>query len=346
MQTLNKLIQSFFVIILICAFNNPATGQNPGDSCDPDRSIGHFARFGTITGTVYHIHSDGNRVQAVPGSAIQSGAIIQTASGSGAELIIEDGTRERNSRLIINESSKLSFTKGGLYCSDLRPIADGGRWSSRELETELLSGSMRFEIAEPVSYSFNAVIRTNNTVATMVRNRNEPVRIDVETGEIGVRALVPVMEHPMIQRHISGMLFGRNLNDLSPSELRAIQQHAVIAAISLGYLDFETEGYLDHPQVGPMVQMMTRGRNFDDLDENEKEMIAQAAGAILLDSGQINPEEVMIHDQPDERSVFHIHAGRFRLYNSHQGYHRDRVVLCEAGSIYEVRGYELPQPVL
>ncbi|TVQ04940.1 MAG: hypothetical protein EA359_04485 [Balneolaceae bacterium] len=346
MQTFNIPIKLFLLILLFGLNNVLLLAQNPGESCDPDQSAGHMARLGSFTGTVTIVDMNGSHKPASLGTAIQPGSTIQTSSGSSVVLFLEDGTQERSSRLLLNEMSEASFRKGGLYCSDLRPIADDGRWSSRELELDLLTGSMRFEIAEPVSYSFNTVIRTNNSVATMQRNRNETVVIEVVSGDIGTRSMVPVMEHPVIKRHISGMLFGRSLNDLNASEQRAIKQHAVITAISMEYMDLEAEGYLNHPQAGPMVQMMTRGRSFGELDQQEKDMIAQAVGAILVDGGHINPDEVMIYDEPDERSVFRVHSGRFRLYNSHLGYSRDRVVICETGTIFEVRGYGEPTPVL
>ncbi len=345
MQTPKILIRILFLSLFSGFLTVSLLAQNPGESCDPDQSNGYTVRFESFTGTVDIIDVNGSRLSAAQGAVIQPGSTIQTGTGASSVLIVEDGTQERNSRLLLREASEVNV-KGGLYCSDLRPIADDGRWSSREVEIDLLTGSIRFEIAEPVSYSFNALIRTNNAVATMQRNRHELVVIEVTSGGIGARSLVPVMEHPVIQRHISGMLLGRSLNDLSPKDRRAVQQHAVITAMSMGYLDIEAEGYLTHPQVGPMIQMMTRGRSFDELDKQEKEMIAQAAGAILVDSGHINPDEVMIHNEPDERSVFHVHSGRFRLYNSHLGYRRDRVVITETGTVFEVHGYDLPKPVL
>ena len=345
MQARTFLFRILHASLLIGFINGVVLAQNPGDPCDPDQSMGHMARIGSVSGTVLVMNAEGIQLRTAPGMALPQGSTIQTGVGSGAVLIIEDGTRERQSRLLLNENSE-AVLKGGLYCSDLRPKADGGRWSSREVEIELPTGSMRFEIAEPVSYSFNATIRTYNTVATMQRNRHEQVVIEVASGDIGDRTLVPVMEHLVIQSHISGLLLGQNLNDLSESDRRAVQKHAVITAISLGYVDLETEGYLDHPQAGQMVQMMSRGRNFDELEQQEKEMIAQVVGAILVDSGHINPDEVMIHNEPDERSVFHVHNGRFRLYNSRLGFRRDRVIMSEAGTVFEVRGYDMPVPVL
>lgn len=341
MQTGTTLVKLFSFVLLSGLSTGIVFAQNYGDTCNPDASIGHTARIGTINGTIHLIDNNNNRLSAQAGSVVPAGATIETAAGSQVELMIEDRTNERGSKLILTSGS-VAVLSGGMYCDDLRPIRDEGRWTARNFDIELSAGSLQLELQEAVSYSFNVTIETKNAKMDLRRGRQERVSVNVSAEGLDDRQLIPVMEHPVISRQISGMLYGRSLDDLSERDRSNIQKHAVITAMAMGFVDIDEEAVESNPQIRTMINMMSGGKSFSELNGEQREMLAQVAGSMLIESGEIDPNEVTIYNQPDEKTVISLQFGNFRVYNTHAGYHPSRVVQLEPGMTAVINGYDEP----
>lgn len=341
MQTGTNLVKLFAFVLVAGLATGTVNAQNYGDSCDPGAAIGYTARMGAIEGTVYLFDGNDNPLSVQTGSIVPAGASIETTGGAQAELLIEDGTDARQSKVTLSPGSLAKF-HGGLFCDDLRPIRDDGIWTSRNFNAELSAGTLQLELAESVSYSFSVTIETKNAKIDLRQGRQERAAIEVSAGGLDNRQLVPVMEHPVISRHISGMLFGQSMDDLSERNRRDLKKQAVITAIHMGFLDLDDAELFDDPQIKSMMNMVTGGKSFNELDDQERQMMAQLAGTMMLESGRLNPDEVTVYNQPDERTVISVHARSFRVYNTHGGYHRDKVVQLDAGMMAEIDGYGEP----
>ncbi len=331
------------IVLLFVAVDGNLYSQNPGEVCDPDRSTGHAARIISVEGTVTIYGADGRQIQAQEGSVIPAGSTIITGTEvtDKAVLSFEDGTADRLSRLRVVTGSQVVVT-GGLYCSDLRPKADEGRWTAREIEFEVLRGGVHIELAEGVSYSYNIEFKTPNSVARMLRGIQEEMVAFAIVGGLDHRQQVPVIEHPKIREHITALLMGRSIDDLSPRERDGIMSQAAMAAISMGLIDLDAEGLMENPQIQSTLAMMTRGRDLKDLDDNEREMALQLVGTMAINQGLLDPETLKVYDQPDESTFIGVEAGKMRVHNKHRGWKRDEAVDVETGMFTDVKGYDVP----
>jgi hypothetical protein len=122
--------------LLFAAAGARVSAQDPGGLCDPEASAGQAARLVSTSATAVVRGYDDRHLQLGPGDPVPPGSEIRTAAGAPAVLALEDGTGGRLSRLRIDPGSRVVVT-GGLFCSDLRPKADEGRWNARELGIEL-----------------------------------------------------------------------------------------------------------------------------------------------------------------------------------------------------------------
>lgn len=338
---LKYLIFLSIVLFLIFASIN-AWAQDPGDDCDPDSGIGYTATLVSCSGTIKFFDHNGEELQVKAGNTIPAGTTIETGPEANGELALEDGTASRSSRLRISPETRFAV-KGGLYCSDLRPKADGGRWSAREVQIELLKGNLDIEIAEGVSHSFNLDITTPNSVIRMARGTQDRM-----SAEIGVTShkdirMIPIIEHYSIKSQIAGLLRGRSIQELSEREKEAVMQQATLTAFSLGLLDIDKLGLLDNPQLRSTADMMTQGRDLSELDESEKGMIKQAVAGMALQMGLLKPEELRVPSRPDEDTYIAVHQGRLRVHNKHRGYKRDEVTEVNTGKYIIVKGYDTPE---
>ena len=322
-------------------FGGTVFAGDPGGKCDPGSHLGHAARLVSITGDVKLFDSQGKQLPTGRDAVVPTGGRIETSSGAAAELAVEDGTAGRSSRLRVDGGSVLTIT-GGLYCSDMRPKADEGRWSVREIGIQLQQGGLEIELAAGVSHSFNLEVQTPNMTARMVRGTQDRMAAAVHLTGIDDRPMVPVAEHPKIRRHLEALTGGRGMNDLSPREREGVMAQAAMAALSMGLIDLESTGALENPQIRGTVEAMARGRKLEDLPENERQMIMQAAGGMAVQMGLINADALEVHGEPDERTLVSVEAGRMRVHNRHRGWKRDEAVVVESGMVAEVRGYDLP----
>jgi|GEM_PF-1949401 len=335
------------LLILFCSsmsvFHSIAFAQNPGEICDPDRSTGHAARIISFEGTVAFYDADGRQIQIQEGSVVPAGSTIITGAGviDKAVLSFEDGTDDRLSRLRIATGSQVVVT-GGLYCSDLRPKADEGRWIARELGLELHRGFLHIELAEGVSYSYNLEVQTPNSVARMRRGTQDAMKAFFVVSRLDERTKVPVIEHPRIRQQVTGLLMGRSMEDLSPREREGVMSQAAMAAINMGLVDIDAMGLMENPQIQSTLAMMTRGRDLSELDENERNMALQMVGTLAINQGLLDPATMLVYDQPDENTVVGVEAGTMRVHNKHRGWRRQEAVDVGTGMMTEVKGYEIP----
>lgn len=318
-----------------------AVAQDVGGLCDPDGSIGHAARLATMSGTVTAVDGRGAPLALRPGVAIPAGATVETAAGGRAELAFEDGTAARASRLRLGPGSRVVIT-GGIYCSDLRPKADEGRWSVREVGFDLGSGEAVIDLAGGVSHAFDMDVTTPNAVARLVRGTQDPMSAEVRITGLPDRVLVHPADHPRIKLQIGAMLMGRSVEDLPARQQEQIMAQAVMTAFSMGLLDMEELGLLESPQIRSMMEMMTRGRNLADLSEDERTMVSQAVATLAVQQGLLNVQELRVHSQPDELTRITVRAGTLRVHNRHLGYRRDDVLRADPETVVEVRGYDVP----
>ncbi len=344
MTILKTIIQGFAAGILICVMSGAAAlAQNPGDSCDPDSAQGHAARLDSFSGKVSVYGPDGKPAPLETGSAVPDGATIRTDAAGQAELVIEDGTVERSSRILVVPGSTLAI-HGGLYCSDLRPKADGGRWSARQIDIEVQQGQIEVEIAQGVSHSFNLEVSTPNSRAVMLRGSQQVMQAMIRVDGLEDRPKVPLMEHPRIREHVQMLLMGRDPEELNPGQKQGVMSQAATAALSMGLIDLEAMSILDDPQLKPTMAMMTQGRRLDDLSQEERSAVMAMAGAMAINLGLLDPEKIRVHAQPDEYTYVQVRAGKMRLNSRHQGRQRDKTVEIESMMFSEVKGYELPSP--
>ncbi len=341
MQANLQIIGLIIVWLLFAAAGGEVRAQDPGDMCDPDVSIGHTARLISMSGTVTVNDYTGKQVHVGNGSVIQPGSKIVTGADAQAVLSFEDGTANRLSRFRVDPGTQVIIT-GGLFCSDLRPKADEGRWSVREIGIELLHGELRIELAEGVSHAFNLEVNTPNSVARMVRGSRDKMIAEVRVSGLDDRPLVSLIDHPKIRIHIMGLLMGRTIDDLTPRDREGVMMQAAMAAFSMGLVDVEAEGLLENPQIQSTMEMMTRGRKLSDLSENERGMVMQGVGSMALQQGLVNPETLKVYGQTDEQTRIAVHAGRMRVHNKHRGYKRDEAFEINSGMFSEVNGYDVP----
>ncbi len=342
MMNLKTLFRGFLTGLLFWVITGVnVSAQNPGNSCDPEKSTGRAAELLSVNGEANVSGHDGKPVQAREGLVIQTGSVIQTEAGGAVELAVEDGTADRLSRLRVEPGSELVIT-GGLYCSDLRPKADGGRWNATEIGIELIYGELQIELARGVSHSFNFEVNTPNSVVRMMRGSVDAMGAIIKAGGLDERPMVKLMEHPKISQYVQLLLMGRNIEDLSTKEQEAMMQQATLTALSMGIIDLDAQGLMENPQLQSTLAMMTQGRNLADLPENEKESMLQMVGAMALSQGLLDPETLRVHAQPDEYTYVEVNAGKMRMHNKHRGWHRDEAVHIEAGMFSAVEGYDLP----
>lgn len=342
-------MQSRFSIIIFCVMlwvcltlpGGGAFARDPGGACNPDASAGHAARLVSMSGSVAFYDEMGVQLGVGTDGVIPSGGRIETAPGASAELAFEDGTADRFSRFRVDGNSTLKIT-GGLYCSDLRPKTDGGRWSAREIGIELLLGGLEIELAPGVSHSFNLEVQTPNAMVRMVRGTVDRMAAEVRLSGMDDRPMVPVTEHPRIRTHISAFTAGRDIHSLSSREREAVMAQAAMAALSLGLIDLEATGALDDPRINATMASMTGGRKLEDLDENERTMINRTMGGMAIQMGLVDIEGLQVYGEPDELTTVIVEAGRMRVHNRHRGWKRDEAVIVEKGMYTEVRGYDLP----
>jgi hypothetical protein len=318
-----------------------AAGQDVGGVCNPDASVGHAARLAAMSGTVTAADSRGTALALRPGVAIPAGATVETAAGGRAELAFEDGTASRASRLRLGPESRVVIT-GGIYCSDLRPKVNEGRWSVREVGFVVGSGAAVIELARGVSHAFNMDVTTPNAVARLVRGTLEPMSAAVRVTGLPDRVLVHPVDHPRIRLQIQAMLMGGTVEELPPRQQEQVKAQAVMTAFAMGFLDMQEMGLLENPQIRSMIQMMTRGRPLADLSETERATVSQGAATLAVQQGLLNVQEIRVHSQPDELTRITMGAGTLRVHNRHLGYRRDDAVRVEAGTVLEVRGYDVP----
>ncbi len=322
-------------------FGGEVFAGDPGVTCDPDAHLGHAARLVSVTGDVVLFDSQGKRLPTGRDAVVPTGSRIETSSGATAELAVEDGTVGRSSRLRVDGGSVLTIT-GGLYCSDLRPKADEGRWSAREIGIQLQQGGVEIELASGVSHSFNLEVRTPNAMARMVRGNQDRMAAAVHLTGVDDRPMVPLAEHPKIRGHLEALTGGRGIGDLSDRERQGVMAQATMAALSMGLIDLESTGALENPQIRGNVEAMARGRKLEDLPENERQMVTQAVGGMAVQMGLIDVDALKVHGEPDEKTLVAVEAGRMRVHNRHRGWKRDEAVVVESGMVSEVRGYDLP----
>lgn len=341
---IQKTLRCILVIVFclsMSVFHSLAFAQNPGDVCDPDRSVGHTARIISVNGALHVFGPDGKQIAAQEGSVIRPGAKVKTGPQDRAVLSIEDGTIDRLSRLRVVPDSEVVVT-GGLYCSDLRPKTDEGRWTAREIGFELIRGGLHIELAEGVSYSYNLEVQTPNSVARMRRGTEDAMKAFFVVGGLDDRTKVPVIEHPRIRQQVTGLLMGRSMEDLSPREREGVMSQAAMAAINLGLVDIEDMGLMENPQIQSTLAMMTRGRDLAELDENERNMALQMVGTLAINQGLLDPATMLVYDQPDEKTVVGVETGTMRVHNKHRGWRRQEAVDVETGMMTEVKGYDVP----
>jgi len=341
MTTKIKIICTLAVGLLFTTAGGLLFAQNPGDQCDPGLSVGHTVRIVSMSGTVTVHDQNGQPVQIGDGSVIKHGSKIVINSNARAVLALEDGTEARSSRIRIDPGSQLVLT-GGLYCSDLRPKLDEGRWSAREARIELLIGRLEVGLAEGVSYSYNLEVATPNAVARMVRGTQDEMKATFSVTGLDDRPLVSIIDHPEIRSHVSALLMGRSIDDLSPREKEGVMTQAAMTAFSMGLIDMEETDILENPQIRSTMDMMTRGRNLSELDEGEKGMIMQGVAGMAMQQGLINPETLKVHSQPDELTNVTVRAGKMRVHNKHRGWNRNEAVDIESGMFTVVKGYDIP----
>lgn len=342
-------MRSRFSILICCVMlwasltlpGGVAVAGDPGGACNPDVRAGHAARLVSMSGSVAVYDEQGVPLGVGTGVVVPSGGRIETAPGASAELAFEDGTADRLSRFTVEGGSSLKIT-GGLYCSDLRPKADGGRWSAREIGIELLLGGLEIEVAPGVSHSFNLDVQTPNATARMVRGTVDRMAAEVRLSGVDDRPMVPVAEHPRIRNQISALTGGRDMDSLSSREREGVMAQAAMTALSLGLIDLEATGALDDPRINATMTGMTGGRKFEDLDDDERTMITRAMGGIAIQMGLVDIEGLQVYGEPDELTTVIVEAGRMRVHNRHRGWKRDEAVIVQEGMYTEVRGYDLP----
>jgi hypothetical protein len=327
--------------LVLAMTGGEAVAQEVGGLCDPGTSVGHAARLAAMSGPVTAVDREGAALALRPGVAIPSGATVETAAGGRAELAFEDGTASRASRLRLGPESRLVIT-GGIFCSDMRPKLDEGRWNVREVGFEVGFGDAVIELAAGVDYGFGMDVKTPNASGELVRGTLDPVRVEVRVTGLPGRVLVHPIDHPRIQRQIQAMLMGGALEDLSPRDQELMKAQAVMSAFALGFLDMEEMGLLEDPQIRSMMEMMTRGRKLADLGEAEGSTVIQGVAMLAVQRGLLNVEEVRVYSQPDELTRITIGPGTLRVHNPHRLYTPAEVLRAEAGTALEVRGYDLP----
>ena len=332
------------VIVMWTIFAAPlmdANAQDPRGQCDPDSSIGHSARVVSMSGDVSLYDYKGAAIRIAAEGVIPEGAIIETGADGTVVLALEDGTTDRMSRLNVDPKTRVSLT-GGLFCSDLRPKRDEGRWSAREINLELIDGSVLIDIAENVSHSFNLAVNMPNAAARMMRSSQQPMNAAFRVSGFQDRKQVPLMEHPEIRRHSMAFMMGRDIDELAERERQGILGHAAMAALGMGLIDLEEAGVLENPQIKGMMGMMTQGRDLSALSDDERKVVLATIGGLAVQEGLINPEEIMVYNHPDEMAYIAVNAGKMRVHNKHRGYRRDETVAVEAGFFSNVKGYDIP----
>lgn len=336
-----SLVVSAIVMCFICALH--VNAQNPGDVCDPDRSPGYVARVISLSGTVRAFDESGRQLQIASGTLITQGIKLETAMGASVEFAFEDGTQDRKSRLQVGSGTQVVLT-GGLYCDDLRPMVERGVWTASEIGINLQSGSLRIDLAEGVPSLFKLVVNTPNSQAQMVRRTQDRMAAEVQVLGFEGRQLVPILEHPKIREHVSLLLMGKPLDNLSRSEKDGVLSHAVILAVNLGLMDDRQLAFLDNPQIKPVIDMMTAGRKLEELGNDERNMVLQLACGMAIEAGVVNPETLKVYNHPDELTRISVLAGMMSVHNKHRGWKLNEVVDIGSGKFTEVRGYDLPLP--
>lgn len=341
MRMINRRMQIVFIAVLMLLVSDVIFAQDPGDTCDPDGSSGIAARVLEVVGQVNVTHSGKASMTAETGTRIPPGYTIETGAGTEIVLQIEDGTSKRDSRLRVTENSRLTVS-GGLYCSDLRPKYDGGRWAARKFNLDLQAGSVSLSLSEDVNYAYNMEITTPNTVARMRRASNVPMSAEFIVKGLKAREKVSVLEHPEVKKGMAAFLMGRNIDDLGDSDKQAIMMQAVMLAVNQGIVDVEELGIMDHPQIKSTIAMITGGRSLSALDDNEKAMAVQMAGTMALSQGLLSPEGINVYSQPDEHTRILVHHGTFRVQNRHRSHRREEIIDVSGGMYSEITGTEVP----
>lgn len=337
-----KIILIIFSLCFLLFTDMSVRAQDPGDDCDPDADTGYSARLLSSSGTIGFMNQEGIELQITDGSFIPAGTFIKTGPGANAELALEDGTSGRSSRIRITPQTHFNID-GGLYCSDLRPKADRGRWSVRGVKIELIEGKMDIEIADGVSHSFDLDINTPNSVIKMLRGTQDRVSIEIKANTHDDIKMIPIIDHPKVKSNIRAFLGGRSIEELSARDREGIMLQATMTAFSMGLIDIKELDILDDPQVKSTLNMMTQGRDLAELDEAEREMAMQTASAMAIQQGLIDPEELRVPDQPAENTYIAVHQGRFRIYNKHLGFAGDKVIEIHTGKYSNIKGYEIPE---
>lgn len=338
-----RIARLLALCLIIAVSGTDVYAKDPGESCDPDSSTGYTARVASLSGEV-RLHARGeNPLGISTGSIIPGGARIETGPGDTIALALEDGTADRSSRLHL-ESNTQAVLSGGLYCSDLRPKADGGRWAVREIGIDLIVGGLSVDVAENVSYSFNLELNTPNAAIKMMRRSAHRVNAEVLVSGFEDRKRVPLMEHPDVKKHATAFLMGRCFDDLNERERKGVMTQAAMAALGMGLIDLEKKGVLDHPRMQPIIAMLGQGRSLPELGEEERATVIQSAGAMALQNGLLNPEEMEVYNHPDEMTHIAVTAGKMRVHNKHRGRSRDETVELGAKTFSRVKGYDAPTP--
>ncbi len=339
----SRWLTEFLTVAFLLVLPGINYAQIAGGVCDPDADEGRAAQIDSFSGGLRVYGLDGFEARAGKGTVLAPGTTIETEPGASAQLTIEDGTADRTSILRIDPGSRVSIT-GGLYCSDLRPKADAGRWNTREIIFELERGKINVDLAREVSPAFGLEVLTPNAAARLIRSSEEKMNTTVRVAGLDDRAKVSLLEHPKVREHVTAFLMGRDIEELNPSEKKGIMAHAAMTAIGLGLIDIQAMGIMENPEIKPMVNMITQGRDLSELDENSKESALHMAGTMAVQQGLLDPENLTVYDQPDEHSLIEVKSGTMRVHNRHRGWDRGETVDVEAGMYAEVKGYAVPTP--
>ena len=341
MQVTKIIIGTIALLLAVILTSTVLYAQTPGERCDPDYDVGHTTRIVSITGNVNIYERDGSRITGAIGTITRPGSIIQTGDADNVELALEDGTKDRKSRIRVEAGSQVVLS-GGLYCDDLRPKANEGRWTVREIIVDLRHGSLQIEIAPEVSHNLKLAMDTPNAKIQMERRTQESMIAKVKAGGLADRAMVSVIEHPRVLQNIRHMLMGRTIEDLDPRTKEAVMMQAIPIAMNMGLLDLDEDSLLEHPDIGPTVAAMTGGRSIDTLDEGMQQHVTQMIIALAMQHGLLDPDTLMVYEHPDKHTYVTVDAGTVNVYNTLRGYSRDEVVTIASGKFSEVYGYDPP----
>lgn len=342
MKTLKDMLNYSLISLTILVFCLPIFSIDPGDECDPDECIGYSATLVSYDGNIVILDDNNNAIEKRENMTIPSGAMISSEEDSFAYFYLEDGTSERKSylRLLSNSSMKIM---GGIFCSDLRPKADAGRWHVREIEIELKNGEMEVEIADGVSHNLRLEINTPNSFIFMERRTRDKMNVYVTASVCEDTGTTPLLEHPDIQQTFELYAFGKSYEELSSREKEAVRMQAAIAAFSRGLIDIEESGLLDNPQISSNLQMMTQGRPLNELDGEELDMAMNMVVGLALQMDLIDLDTLEVSNPPNEETQIKVNHGNMQVRNKYRPFTREEAKTVEQGMTALVINRKTPE---